>query len=190
MRLFAGIELADDVRRSTADLSAEIRRRAGRLAPSARVTWVAPERLHVTLAFFGQLDEASASALIALLTTPFRGGPFDMTLAGLGTFPTSGAPRVVWAGVSAGRERLIELEHQLAGRLAALEVPADERAYQPHVTLARVREPGGLRSSALLEGWRDTVLGTTPVRAITLFESRLSPKGPTYVALQRTALAD
>ena len=188
MRLFAGIELAADVVRSTADLIVELRRRAERQAPGARVTWVTPDRLHVTLAFFGQLDETRASTLASLLATPFRGGSFDLTLAGLGTFPKSGAPRVVWAGVSAGRDRLVDLERQVAGRLATLEVPADERPYQPHVTLARVREAAGLRSSALLEGWRDTVLGTTPVRAITLFESRLSPKGPTYVALQRTVV--
>ena len=55
-------------------------------------------------------------------------------------------------------------------------------------TLARVREAGGLRSAALLESIKDTTFGTTTVDAITLFESRLSPKGPNYVALQRTGL--
>jgi len=73
-------------------------------------------------------------------------------------------------------------------RLARAGIGAEERPYNPHLTLARVREAGGLRSVALLEGVGETTLGGTAVEAITLFESRLSPKGPTYVALQRTSV--
>ena len=67
-------------------------------------------------------------------------------------------------------------------------VPAEERPYQPHLTLARVREAAGLRAAALLDGLGSRHCRHDHVDAITLFESRLSPKGPTYVPLQRTAL--
>ena len=62
------------------------------------------------------------------------------------------------------------------------------RPYSPHLTLARVREAAGLRSASLLDGLEDRSLGTTRIDAITLFQSRLSPKGPTYVPLLRTSL--
>ena len=94
---------------------------------------------------------------------------------------------MIWAGLSDGRNELLELERVVSQRLETL-VPAEERAYSPHLTLARVKEPAGLSRLALLEGLGARRFGTVHVDAITLFESRLSPKGPTYVALQRTAL--
>ncbi len=61
-------------------------------------------------------------------------------------------------------------------------------AYDPHLTLARVRDATGLEVPALLEGLAETEIGRMEVEAITLFESRLSPQGPTHTALQRTPL--
>ena len=179
------MELDPAVVRAAADLGDALRERAQRLAPRARITWVAPERMHVTLAFLGELNEARTASLRAALTPPLTGTPFDMVVEGVGVFPASGPPRVIWAGIGAGRERLIDTAHQVSGRLSALELPIEER-FHPHVTLARVRDPAGLRRQALLEA-QAGAMGTTRVRAITLFESRLSPKGPTYVPVRTTA---
>jgi 2'-5' RNA ligase len=71
---------------------------------------------------------------------------------------------------------------------AALTV--EQRPYNPHLTLARVREAAGLRAAALFDGLRDSVIGTTPIDAITLFDSRLSSKGPTYAPLLRVPLRE
>ena len=79
------------------------------------------------------------------------------------------------------------LERAVSQRLETL-VPAEDRPYAPHLTLARVKEPAGLSRAALFQGLTSRQFGRVHVDAITLFESRLSPKGPTYVALQRTAL--
>jgi 2'-5' RNA ligase len=68
-------------------------------------------------------------------------------------------------------------------------VAPEDRPYRPHVTLARVKEPAGLRTAPLLEGVREHEFGVRRVDAITLFESRLSPRGPTYMPLHRTPLA-
>jgi 2'-5' RNA ligase len=124
-----------------------------------------------------------------VLASPLEQVPFDLILAGVGTFPPKGPPRVVWSGVTDGREPLLAIEQRVSERLTRAGIAAEERPYNPHLTLARVREAGGLRSAALLEAAREASLGATPVEAITLFESRLSPKGPTYVALQKTALS-
>jgi 2'-5' RNA ligase len=82
---------------------------------------------------------------------------------------------------------LIQVESIVGARLEALGIARAERPYSPHLTLARVREAGGLRTSTLFEG-QPSRLGETRVETITLFQSRLSPKGPTYVALERTPL--
>jgi len=92
---------------------------------------------------------------------------------------------VLWVGVVAGREELLLAEREISSRLATLGIPEEERAYSPHLTLARVREPAGLRSARLLEGLTDNRLGTVRIDAITLFHSKLSSKGPTYTPLLR-----
>ena len=129
------------------------------------------------------------AVLVGCVAPPLAHEPFDLTVAGVGTFPPQGRPRVVWAGLAEGRDRLTAIERDVSGRLARTGIAPGQISDNPHVTLGRVREAGGLRSAALLEGASNTVLGTTRVEAVTLFESRLSPTGPTYVALQRTAMS-
>src|SRR5439155_1260078 len=82
----------------------------------------------------------------------------------------------------------LDLENAVGARLAPLAFECEDRPYAPHLTLARVREAGGLRPIPLFEGLAEQSIGTTKVDAITLFQSKLSPKGPTYVAMQRTPL--
>jgi 2'-5' RNA ligase len=95
---------------------------------------------------------------------------------------------VLWVGVTGGREPLLAIEREITSRLTPLGIEEEERAYSPHLTLARVREPAGLRTARLLEGLTESEVGTTHIDAITLFQSKLSPKGPTYTPLLRIPL--
>ena len=91
-------------------------------------------------------------------------------------------------GIAGGVEPLANVEQEITGRLHECGVPREERPYHPHVTLARIRDAAGLRAGTLLDGMTDRNFGRSHVDAITLFQSRPSPKGPVYMALQRTAL--
>jgi 2'-5' RNA ligase len=95
----------------------------------------------------------------------------------------------VWTGIERGRTELIETEREVAARLATLGIPPERRPYSPHLTLARIRDAAGLRSTRLLDGFADRPVGTTRIDAITLFQSTLSPRGAVYVPLVRTPLA-
>ena len=95
---------------------------------------------------------------------------------------------MIWGAITAGAAELTEVERELSARLRRIGVGPDDRAFTPHLTLARVREPADLRTEALLAGFETRPLGTSRVDAITLFESRLSAKGPTYVPIHRTPL--
>ena len=189
MRLFVGIEISPAVVAATLDLIAQLQTAGATLAPRSRITWVTAERFHITLRFIGHVSETRIGEIRAALAPPLALDPFDLTIAGVGTFPPKGPPRVVWAGLTGGRAQLVAIEPTVSDRLAQAGVPREERPYNPHLTLARVRDAAGLRSAPLLDSLRDISLGTTSVDAITLFESRLSPNGPTYVALARTPLA-
>jgi len=190
MRLFVAVELDEAVRAEAGRVVELLRRRAESLAPRARLTWVGPERMHLTVRFIGAADDETLAALQRALEAPLDTPRFTLTVRGVGAFPPTGPPRVVWAGLQQGRDHLHALEREITARLSPIGIRPEARPYSPHLTLARVREPAGLRSAALLEGVQTHAFGESTIDAITLFESRLSPQGPTYVALARAALVD
>src|SRR5207344_3659032 len=97
----------------------------------------------------------------AALEQPLAIAPFDLTLAGTGAFPESGAPRVLWMGVEQGKDGLMAVEREVSARLSGLGIPREERPFNPHLTLARVREAAGLRAMRLFEGLEHCRTGTT-----------------------------
>ena len=188
MRLFVAVEIDPSVTQALSEFSAELRRRAHTLAPAARIGWVRPEQLHVTSRFIGEVSDSKAASVAGALLSELAVAPFDLVVQGAGAFPERGAPRVLWAGITAGVEGLTAVEAEVSERLLACGIAREGRPYRPHVTLARVREPAGLRSSALFEALEAPRFGTTQVDAITLFQSRTSPKGAVYTPLNRTVL--
>ena len=188
MRLFVAVEIDPLVVEKLARCVDELSRRVESQAPRARVTWVATDRMHVTVRFIGEVDEVHSKRIVSALGPETAVAPFVLACHGVGTFPERGAPRVVWAGIGAGADGLAALEREVSARLAECGIAPEERGYHPHVTLARVRDPRGLQTRSLTDGFVDHPFGTSRVDAITLFHSRPSPKGATYVPLQTTSL--
>ena len=189
MRLFVAVDVGAEVQRTASQMIESLKRRAEQSAPHARVTWVKPEQLHLTVRFIGQADPALGDKIRTALANPLRTPAFDLTIAGTGTFPPGRLPRVVWAGITTGLDHLRLVEQEVGSRLDKLAPSTEAREYHPHLTLGRVKNPAGLRPAALLEGTETAVFGMVRVAAVTLFESRLSSSGPTYIALGRADLA-
>jgi 2'-5' RNA ligase len=188
VRLFVGVDISPQAATGATALIEELRRRAERLAPNARIAWIPRERMHLTVRFIGNVDDRMAESIRAVLQPPLSVAPFDLVLAGSGAFPRTGAPRVLWAGLVAGGESLGGVAREVTARLHQVGVAPEPRDYRPHLTLARIRDAAGLTSSRLCDGLSDQMVGTTRIETITLFESRLSPKGPTYLRLQQTPM--
>jgi RNA 2',3'-cyclic 3'-phosphodiesterase len=189
MKLFTGIELDAAVVHAAGAIVTNLSRRSERLAPKSRVAWVTPERMHVTVRFIGHTNDDAAARIRAVLVDPVPVPPFTLQVERLGSFPPRGSPRVIWAGLAGDVDSLAAVERDVTARLSRVGIPPEDRPYSPHLTLGRVKEPGALKTAALFQDLADVVLGATAVEAITLFESRVSSKGPTYIALQRTALS-
>lgn len=189
MRLFAAVRVDPEVARRIASFSEGLKKQIDGRAPAARVTWVNEDQLHITIRFIGHVDHAQCSRIQDALKPAIQGHPFNVLVAGAGAFPPRRAPRVLWAGITEGREALAAIEQEVSARLASSGVVREDRPYSPHITLARVREPSGLRAWALFKGVVTQRFGGWRVDAITLFESRPSPRGHQYVALQTTPLA-
>ena len=190
MRLFIAIDVGATIAAEAGRVVELLRRRVQTLAPRAQLTWVTPERMHLTVRFIGQADDSRTAAIEAALAPPIAVPPFNLHVTGLGTFPPRGTPRVLWAGVDGQLDALRGAEREVSDRLERLGIAREDRPYSPHLTLARVKEAAGLRAASLVEGLADRDFGSTRVDAITLFESRLSPKGPTYIPLLRTVLTN
>jgi 2'-5' RNA ligase len=187
VRIFIGIELEDAVRASAAAIAASLREHLG-----ARVEarWIPADNLHITLWFVGEVAEHRAEEILRALGRPFIEESFDIHITGAGAFPPSGAPRVFWLGVASGAEGLARLHVEIAVRLRPLGLEPERRPYSAHLTIARIKELRGRDYPQLRAALRTIAAdaGTYRVRAVTVFRSRLSPKGATYEALVRVPL--
>lgn len=188
MRVFVAVALPASSSEAAASASRQLRDAIARQAPRARLTWVTPDRMHVTLRFLGDMDASAAAAVTGVLERPCQTAPFTLTVGSPGVFPSRGAPRTCWLSIATGLDSLRALEGEISSRLDGLGIRREPRLFTPHVTLARIRDAAGLRSDSWLRVSVPADAGGV-VDAITLFESRLSPDGPTYTALQRTPLS-
>ena len=188
MRLFVAIEISEAVRR-----------RAGEIVESARISlesalpirWTPRENLHITLWFIGGVPAERAVAILAAIDPPVDVPPFDLHLGGLGAFPRTGAPRVVWLGVRQGGESLAAVHRELATRLRPLGMEPEPRPFSAHLTLGRVKSAcTAAQGRGLRVAWQALAAdaGTCRVEALTVFESRLSPRGAAYHPLLRVPL--
>ncbi len=198
MRLFAAID-PDPAARAAAARAA--RALAGRLegdAPAGRpesggpvrIRWVAPERLHVTLRFLGEVTEADADAVRGVLRSPFETGAFTARMSGLERFPASGAPRVVWLGIDEGRDGFAAVRTELDRRLASVGWPPETRPFRVHLTLGRMQRWPARSRHDVARALSD-LRPETPrwlVDRVTLYESRQTHRGARYVVLESAAL--
>ena len=177
-RLFVALALPDPVRSQLAALCGGI--------PGAR--WVAPENLHITLRFIGEVDGA-LEADIADGLSGLRAERFTLRLEGVGQFGSGRVVRSVWAGVPR-HPALISLQRTVDHLLAREGAAPDRRRFTPHVTLARF---GNANSRTVADWLAAAGLFRTPpfdVRDVTLFESRIGRHGAWYTPVMSVPLTD
>ncbi len=190
MRLFIGLELDEPVRTAAAVVAARLETRLSEVARDFKARWIPDANLHVTIWFLGEIADEATAVLIEQLRGPLPVSPFELAVRGCGAFPRSGVPRVLWIGTAEGTAAVVDAHAALAVRLAPLGYRPEARAYSPHVTMARVKEPGrAARAVRQVLADDPADCGRTAVGALTLFRSRLSPQGPLYERLLRVPLA-
>lgn len=184
MRIFCALELPDDVRaRVNAYLDNLRRSLAG-----ARVRWETTEKLHLTVKFLGDVEATRLDDLThAVSQTTTRIKNFELMIEGTGVFPLRGAARVLWLGVKDPSGELARMRERLEDECAASGFAREERAFHPHLTLARLNQlpVAKARQAAelhLAAGFETSVF---PANHLALVKSELRPSGSLHTVLSR-----
>ena len=180
MRIFIAIDLPNEIRNGLRELQRNLRP----LTNSVR--WVAPESIHITLKFLGEIPEKRMEHVDSVLAG-LTWKPFTVTVRGVGFFPGTRSPRVFWAGMEA--PTMQGLAERLDTRMESVGFEKEKRAFRPHITLARAKDTR--IDSSLLSGaapYQEHNFGSFTVDRVFLFKSMLKTSGAVYEKLKEYRL--
>jgi len=180
MRVFLAIDVPGEIRERLAAVQDQIR------PATSAARWVAPESIHVTLKFIGEMPEKRCEEIDQAL----RGltwKQIKVNVRGVGFFPGTRSPRVFWAGLEAAS--LEGLAREIDTRLERVGFDRERRAFRAHLTLARAKN--NHLDKAMIEAadpFVETEFGAFTVDRIYLFESTLKAGGSVYTKLKEYKL--
>ena len=180
IRSFIAVEVPQSLRAKLEEVQRELKR------ADADVRWMRSESIHLTLKFLGSVSgeelEKLAGGIAPIISS---WAPFGVRLHGLGCFPSSRNPRIVWVGMEQGSAEAVSLQKAVENRAAEVGFPPETRPFKPHLTLGRVRSSRGKGSLVqAVENHRDVEIGSFRVNEVYLFKSELKPSGAVYTKLQ------
>ncbi|MBN1201212.1 MAG: RNA 2',3'-cyclic phosphodiesterase [Anaerolineae bacterium] len=189
LRLFIAIELPPNVLSLLSGIQTQIKERV----PPRTVRWVNPDGIHLTLKFLGDVPAIRQHTLEqALIDVTRSHTAFELAAGGLGCFPNTRRPRVVWVGVQEQTGALHALRDAIEAHFSPLGFPTEQRPFNPHLTLGRVRREATKHNTAEL----GTLVANIPpgdtqrwrADAVSLIRSQLKPTGAVYTELVRAPL--
>jgi 2'-5' RNA ligase len=186
IRSFVAIELSAEARTALIQLQNQLKA----LAPRQTVRWAAPESLHLTLHFLGDVPADDIDKITQLLhEAASASSPFTLALGGLGCFPNTRRPRIIWTGVLGETQSLQQLHLTLGEKLKAIGFTPETRPYSPHLTLGRVinylptRQLTKLGQAIEQAQGQVGQLASLRVTQISLMKSELKSGGAVYTQL-------
>jgi RNA 2',3'-cyclic 3'-phosphodiesterase len=177
VRLFVALDVPEQIREALAELSTRFKE----TCLSAR--WLRLESVHITLKFIGEVSLEMVEKIRDALGSLPQFSPILLRFAGLGFFPSARRPRVFWAGVEADPQ-LAQLAGSIEAKLQPLGIPAENRDFHPHLTLARFDSPQGTQAlAAAVEALGAPEFGSETFREFHLYQSELKRSGAEYTRL-------
>ncbi len=146
------------------------------------VRWVRPEGMHLTLRFFGEVEDIKIGLIKkAMDSTASLIDSFALRYGGFGVFPSPNKARVIWTGLSEGAPAVIDLAGELENNLSGQGFKPEKRPYRPHLTLGRLRYtlPENMLKMIVKEE-SSFQTSAKEIDGLTLFESRLFKQGAVY----------
>ena len=180
IRCFIAIEIPETIQNQLVRIQGTLRKQI------QKASWVKPGNIHLTLKFLGDVDPEDLESIgQAIEEVASRHRSFSLRIGGLGAFPNFARPRVMWTGVKAGGERVSTLAQDINIALSHCGFSVDTKKFNPHLTIARLKERVDLRPYANQYRQYDRMHGAEMnVNTISLIQSQLHPTGAIYSTLQ------
>lgn len=152
------------------------------------VRWTAPENMHLTLKFLGDVHRDDLPYLKEELDeVASESASLRLELGVNGCFPGERTPRILWTGLEGDLRRISSLATRLEGAMVRCGFPEDGREFKPHVTVGRVRSgtqkrvlaaigQRWLEARATADAGREVIV---PVGSMVLMRSHLHHNRPT-----------
>ena len=147
-----------------------------------RVRWVRPENIHLTLKFLGDIDPGGIDKIGAAMAEAVIGSsPLKLAVSGIGVFPGTKRPRVIWLGLGGDIRSLLALQSRLEEKLVGVGFPKDKRSFKAHLTLGRIKQaanPAVIRQ--MISEYASLSSDEFTCNQVILFKSDLKPSGAVH----------
>ena len=172
MRLFIALNIPEEIREKFALLTKRLKYK------SKKISWVREENFHITIKFLGEAKEEKLPGISEAASFCVKSvSPFKVLFSGLGAFPDTENPRIIWAGVKDGSAELISIAAAIEDSMEKLGFAKEKRPFSSHLTLGRVRS---VKAAGLSFDELDSEFGSFTAEQIDLMQSTLGPDGPEY----------
>ncbi|HXR36165.1 MAG TPA: RNA 2',3'-cyclic phosphodiesterase [Candidatus Binataceae bacterium] len=178
VRAFVAIRLAPEVDAAIARFQAELR------PLGADISWPVPANFHLTLRFLGNRVAPGVIENVIFRLRPIAAATAAMMVRarGAGAFPSLNRPRVIWVGLA--DEALAQAAAKVEAVCVRCGLEPEKRGFAPHLTIGRVRNPSrDAQMREAIEAAAERDFGGSTVASMTVYRSRLSPRGATYEVL-------
>jgi 2'-5' RNA ligase len=181
-RVFCAVELPDAVRARLEDHVRRLRKEV----PEAAASWSRVENIHLTLKFFGNVEVKRIEKISAAAERVAKQfSTFQIGFGETGVFPRPSRPQVLWIGVSDPSGQLSALQQRFESECAAEGFEKEDRAYRPHLTIARLRKPDGVLADTHLKMPFEMI--QIHLTELVVFRSELSSKGSRYTPISKVS---
>jgi 2'-5' RNA ligase len=189
IRSFIAIELPSEIKAGLLQLQTEMKS-----SDYTFVKWVNVEGIHLTLKFLGNIPSLKVDEITGAMSNIVKGiPPFQLETACLGVFPNIRRPNVFWIGISGDLDKLSSLQERIDSVLEQRGFPKEKRAFNPHLTLARIKEDASVQNrqefGKLIENKNFSANYQFEVNSVFLMRSQLLSGGAVYHRLSQVILS-
>jgi 2'-5' RNA ligase len=183
MRIFVSINLTPETKKQLLDVQEKIRLSLTGKEPGA-MRWEAPDKLHITLFFIGDITPAKLNEVKNVLNSlEYSAGKLSLNMSSIGGFPNLRSPRVIFANIK-DDGKLVKLANEIHSEMTDIGFNSD-KPFHPHITLGRIKRDRKVSLTKLSEINFNIEFETD---AFYLMESKLKPTGSVYSKRERFEL--
>lgn len=181
-RIFAAIDVSNEARTQISNYVETLRSEF----PELRVGWDKTEKLHITINFFGDVEDRKVLLVSKLFEEISQQiSPFKLQITKTGVFPSRRNARVLWLSLQDEKGSLNRINNILESECEGYGFIKEKRLFKPHLTIARLRQPE--KSKDLIEKHLQTNFETAgfEVGELTIYESKLHPANSIYSVVSK-----